>query len=1057
MVKSHHTILSYCMMKKYLCIILIVLAGCARQEFNPETNLPGIKTYYRFVITSELQQDTKVHMEGGRAVKWDVGDCIGVYSDMQAPVEFRRGEDGAFYSDTPITGTQFYAFYPYECFEYDRDNPTVLRTDNINSKSENNPLGLLMVAKSTDHHLHFKQTCGLLHFSFQYKNPANLKAVFQGAKYEPIFGWGSVDISDNEPLFQLDADMTSWTLESNEETIEQSGVCDFYIQVPAGVFKDGVLLTIYTKDKATGEEKSFFKYTLKEVTVSRGMMKSFSVFDEAIIEESYEKEREALVAFYNAMGGDNWINNTNWCSEEKVESWYGVSVNQWGHVTDIYLGGNGLSGTLGNELSSLPFLSGIDISNNQITKVCIDEECSLEALNVSDSPISSIQIQSVTHFKNISASRCQYLKELVLPESTTIILINDSGVKNLDLSSLPNLEWLDCDNCEMQTINTANNPKLKSIKCSNGGVQSVDVSKSPHLFQLSLGENPGIEEIDLSMLEELENLSLFGCTNRIVHLPKSPSLKQFFIGRNVFSSEDFKTMPSMEIEFSQYPELVCAEINGWNIEAIDLSPCPNLRQLYASYNKLSSVDLSNNPLLEHLSLSFNSELSSLNLANSTNLTQLEAYGVSGISGVDLSSCQQLNWLSISGSKIIEIDLSSCRSLQQVYLTDNNLLERIIVSTSQTFNCSKDNHSVYVFKEGGQAPYVSVDYSKDGTVTKLQSATIGQGINVVLMGDAFSDRLISDGSYLSRMEKAMDALFTYEPMKSFRDHFNVFVVDVVSPNEVVSSFTTTALGYIFREDGYPIANSQQCIEYALKAISSDEMDDCFIISILNKEGDSGLASLFSPVDQTRDIGSGLGIVSMCIPNDEVLFSQVLTHEVGHAFAKLGDEYFYNMADMGMVDGPATEEDIENLQYYKTIGWHRNIDYVTDSSECKWAFYLDNPLYPEVDYYAGASRRTNLYRPTYNSIMRTHTLASGFNAPSREAIYYRIMKLAHGDAWVFNRDAFIEYDAINRQNQPNSMSKTKEFVSIRHNHYSPIIIKENWRKYYFPRISTNHCGQ
>ena len=39
--------------------------------------------------------------------------------------------------------------------------------------------------------------------------------------------------------------------------------------------------------------------------------------------------------------------------------------------------------------------------------------------------------------------------------------------------------------------------------------------------------------------------------------------------------------------------------------------------------------------------------------------------------------------------------------------------------------------------------------------------------------------------------------------------------------------------------------------------------------------------------------------------------------------------------------------------------------------------------------------------------------GFNAPSREAIYYRIHKLAYGVEWQYNYEEFVTYDAINRK--------------------------------------------
>jgi hypothetical protein len=45
------------------------------------------------------------------------------------------------------------------------------------------------------------------------------------------------------------------------------------------------------------------------------------------------------------------------------------------------------------------------------------------------------------------------------------------------------------------------------------------------------------------------------------------------------------------------------------------------------------------------------------------------------------------------------------------------------------------------------------------------------------------------------------------------------------------------------------------------------------------------------------------------------------------------------------------------------------------------------------------------------MRYNT--GGFNAPSREAIWYRIHKLAYGDGWTYDYEEFVTYDAKNRK--------------------------------------------
>ena len=35
-------------------------------------------------------------------------------------------------------------------------------------------------------------------------------------------------------------------------------------------------------------------------------------------------EREALIAIYKALDGDNWTNNENWCSDKPISEWYGI-------------------------------------------------------------------------------------------------------------------------------------------------------------------------------------------------------------------------------------------------------------------------------------------------------------------------------------------------------------------------------------------------------------------------------------------------------------------------------------------------------------------------------------------------------------------------------------------------------------------------------------------------------------------------------------------------------------------------------------------------------------
>ena len=68
-------------------------------------------------------------------------------------------------------------------------------------------------------------------------------------------------------------------------------------------------------------------------------------------------DRAALVAFYEATGGANWTNQTNWLSDKPLGNWHGVATNVGGRVTALELDYNTLSGSIPAELGNLDQLT----------------------------------------------------------------------------------------------------------------------------------------------------------------------------------------------------------------------------------------------------------------------------------------------------------------------------------------------------------------------------------------------------------------------------------------------------------------------------------------------------------------------------------------------------------------------------------------------------------------------------------------------------------------------------------------------------------------------------
>lgn len=311
-------------------------------------------------------------------------------------------------------------------------------------------------------------------------------------------------------------------------------------------------------------------------------------------------------------------------------------------------------------------------------------------------------------------------------------------------------------------------------------------------------------------------------------------------------------------------------------------------------------------------------------------------------------------------------------------------------------------------------YVSEDYSEDGNVKQLQAAFVGNGIDIVIMGDGYSDRQIADGTYDADMNNAYKAMFSVEPYNAYQNLFNVYSVTAVSKNEGYAEGNETVFKGWLSDAGSAVGGNDETVQkYARKAVA--DLSEALIIVVMNDLRYGGTCYMYYGGNATGDWGSGMSIAYLPLSSSSSneTFAQVLNHEAGgHGFGKLVDEYYSGEARI-------TDEDIAKYKEAEQYGFYKNGDFTDDVNGIKWKHLLADPRYAgEVGIYEGgfAYYRYGVYRPTENSIMNDNT--GGFNAPSREAIWYRIHKLAYGADWEYNYETFVQYDAVNRKNASES---------------------------------------
>lgn len=338
-------------------------------------------------------------------------------------------------------------------------------------------------------------------------------------------------------------------------------------------------------------------------------------------------------------------------------------------------------------------------------------------------------------------------------------------------------------------------------------------------------------------------------------------------------------------------------------------------------------------------------------------------------------------------------------------------------------------------------YYSTDYSQDGVVHTFQTATEGAGIDIVLMGDGYSDRQIADGTYQRDMRTLYDNLFTEEPYRSFRDLFNVYSVNVVSMTEGLEH-NRTALNAYFGVGTFVGGNDATCFDYAQEALDQARMDQAVIIVSINEDAYAGTCFMYYPTSEAS-FGAGPSVCYFPRGGDDATFASLLHHEaLGHGFAKLADEYAYEY--MGAFPDDA-------VQQYRTMqdkwGWYLNVDFTDDPTAVRWARFIDDERYTREGigvFEGGATYWNGVWRPTENSIMRYNV--GGFNAPSRQAIFNRIHHLAYGNEWRPDYELFVAYDAINNTTaaEQERVRKTAGMRTDRPPLHAPVVVAKTWHQ-------------
>lgn len=323
---------------------------------------------------------------------------------------------------------------------------------------------------------------------------------------------------------------------------------------------------------------------------------------------------------------------------------------------------------------------------------------------------------------------------------------------------------------------------------------------------------------------------------------------------------------------------------------------------------------------------------------------------------------------------------------------------------ESSGAQKELAAVKISQLGGQV-LESVDFSADGKVDTLQKHTEGRGIPVVLMGDGFVDQEIANGIYRRVMETAMENLFSEEPIRSLRPYFDVFMVQAVSENNDFGMGYQTAFSCRLAEGkAATVTGDDSSVQvYVGKVLKQTERKNSLAVVVLNTSVYAGTTYFGYQDEKGRFVEFAIAYCPVVEDSKSESFRRVLVHEaIGHGLGKLEDEYSYPEK------GSISTLEKQKIKAMKANGWSQNVDFTAVADSVCWTSFLKDSRYRNDAlgvYEGGCTYPKGVYRPSYDSMM--NSTVCGFNAPSRKALYDKVMRLGKGVEQVALED-FVAFD-------------------------------------------------
>lgn len=375
-----------------------------------------------------------------------------------------------------------------------------------------------------------------------------------------------------------------------------------------------------------------------------------------------------------------------------------------------------------------------------------------------------------------------------------------------------------------------------------------------------------------------------------------------------------------------------------------------------------------------------------------------------------------------------------------------ILEKAIALKSETkyywYISVDDDHGGIVKSDVWSFTTTKEGLHDHGSYAVYQESDKAVPSTLVFVGDGFTAVSLAekDGVYDKYMDQAIEAFFSIEPYKTYRNYFKVYKMYAESEEEGATMTKEgiskkTAFAATFTGDGTGMKCDNETLFDFVSGIEEIDVDSVLTILVVNQQKYAGTCWMWT---------SGRAI-AICPISDlsaekgsQTHFNSLVLHEAaGHGYSHLADEYI-SSANKGKTIDDDSKAKLENYQSY---GWYFNVSTKSDPSAVPWAPFIGRAGYEGVNVIEGGYLFSyGVWRSESISCMINNI--NYYNVASRYNIVQKIFRVA-GEELTFEK--FLENDkrgevAVEAAAASNMLVKSagKKFIPL-----APPVVIDNGR--------------